>query len=279
MDNYYFSLDEDFEKIIKESLRGEKIKKLDFISTGWTNIVYEVKTEKETYFFRFPRDEFWSRTIIKDYEFSKYIKGKTSFNTCELELFYHKKRPYSRHRKIPGVALAEVMNKLDKKQVKEVSKSISQFMYELHNLEYTSEDIFKESKDISFNLRDYLKELLTTHVQKSFIKTWNKQVSSLKETNNSLVHGDLNSSNVLLNDKHEVIAFIDFGFGGFGDKYDDISRIIGRLPNTFKETIISSYDNLDSEKLNLDILNKKIYMWDNIDKSYIDYMRKIGIYK
>ena len=68
----YFSLDEDFEKIIKNSLPNMNIKNINPISTGWTNIVYEVETDNGNYFFRFPRDNFWIRTIVKDYQFSKY---------------------------------------------------------------------------------------------------------------------------------------------------------------------------------------------------------------
>ena len=66
---------EDFETIINNSLSGKEIKNIKLIPTGWTNIVYEVETNDGNYFFRFPRDEFWSRTIVKDYEFAKYIKN------------------------------------------------------------------------------------------------------------------------------------------------------------------------------------------------------------
>lgn len=69
MENKYFKQDEDFESIMNSTLDGEEIKDINFISTGWTNLVFEVDTDKNAYFFRFPRDEFWSRTIIKGYEF------------------------------------------------------------------------------------------------------------------------------------------------------------------------------------------------------------------
>ena len=73
MKKVFFSEEENFKSIIEEALPNEEIKKIIKISTGWTNIVYNVKTEKDEYFFRFPRDEFWSRTIVKDYEFAKFI--------------------------------------------------------------------------------------------------------------------------------------------------------------------------------------------------------------
>ena len=72
MNEPYFKIDEDFETIIHNSLTNLEIKKCKLITTGWTNIVYEVETNNGSYFFRFPRDEFWTRTIVKDYEFGKY---------------------------------------------------------------------------------------------------------------------------------------------------------------------------------------------------------------
>ena len=41
----FFTLDEDFNGIIKNALNGKEIKNINFISTGWTNIVYEVETD------------------------------------------------------------------------------------------------------------------------------------------------------------------------------------------------------------------------------------------
>ena len=72
MKDIFFKIHDDFENIIKKNtLKDREITKLSRITTGWTNIVYEVETDDGNYFFRFPRDEFWSRTIVKDCEFAK----------------------------------------------------------------------------------------------------------------------------------------------------------------------------------------------------------------
>ena len=47
----YFSLDEDFTKIIIKSLPNKDIIKIKPISTGWTNIVFEVTTSSRKLFF------------------------------------------------------------------------------------------------------------------------------------------------------------------------------------------------------------------------------------
>ena len=137
----YFSLDEDFSRIIKNSLSDKEIINIKPISTGWTNIVFEVSTTAGNYFFRFPRDNFWIRTIVKDYEFSKFINGKTDFNTVKLELHYDNGRPYSIHKKIEGIVLADVMNDLSNEQIKTVSKDISK--YEGDNGDYSFKVINK----------------------------------------------------------------------------------------------------------------------------------------
>lgn len=276
MKEVFFKPDEDFEKIIKNTLNNKKINNLQQITTGWTNIVYEVETDDGNYFFRFPRDEFWSRTIVKDCEFANYIYKKTEFNTSNLQLHYDNGRPFSVHKKIAGTPLAKKMDSLTDDEVKDVSGDIAKFMYELHNVNFEENEVFK-TNNIGLKLPDFLNELLTLHVSKDDRKFWNME--EIDDKCENLVHGDLNPSNVLLDENNNVTAIIDFGFGGFGDKYDDISRIIGRCPEKFKDNIVKSYENYSNEEINMNILDNKIEKWDNIDKGYINYMRSIGIYE
>ena len=100
----FFKLDEDFDAIIRNVIAEKNIINIDdiqMITTGWTNIVFKAYSKEGNFYFRFPRDDFWERTIVKDYEFCKYINGKTSFETCKLELHYDKERPFSVHKEIP----------------------------------------------------------------------------------------------------------------------------------------------------------------------------------
>ena len=103
-------------------------------------------------------------------------------------------------------------------------------------------------------------------------------VPNVKEETNCLVHGDLNSSNILLDENNHIAAIIDFGFAGYGNKYDDIARIIGRCPDTFRDKIVNSYEECSNINLSEQILNQNIETWNNIDNAYIDYMKTIGIY-
>lgn len=278
MSTQFFLIDEDFESIIKNVLQNQQIEEIKPITTGWTNIVYRVKTSEDNYYFRFPRDEFWERTIVKDHEFAQFILGKTSFNTVDLKLFYDKERPFSVHREIPGIPLAEKMNTMLEKDVNKVSKQIAKFMYELHNVK--EEDKIFSIDNIGLDLNDFIDELLKKHVSKNDMKFWknnNFKIFDRDLKTKCLVHGDLNSSNILLDDDNNVTAVIDFGFAGYGNKYFDIARIIGRCPKNFEKSIVNEYELLENKKINEEELNKNIDIWNNIDQGYINYMKSIKL--
>ena len=277
MEKKYFELNDDFETIIKNTLKDKNIKECKQISTGWTNIVYEAVTDEGNFFFRFPRDDFWSRTIVKDCALSNYNYGKTDFNTVKPSLYYDNGRPYSVHTKIEGIVLADKMNELKQEEVDNISAEIAKFMYQLHNVDLKQNKI-EEQKNSHLNLVDFLNELLVLHVSEEDRNFWNVKEFSKKE-NDCLVHGDLNSSNILLDNNNHVTAFIDFGFAGYGNKYFDIARIIGRCPEQFKDSIVKNYEKYENQKLDENILNNEIRIWTNIDNGYINYMRKIGIYE
>ena len=279
----FFTLDENFDKIIKENLKEiygvNEVYSVSLNATGWTNIVYKVTTDNGNYYCRFPRDYFWIKTIVKDYEFAKYIQGKTSFITCDLKLGNDNGRPFSIHKEIEGVALAEKMNNLNKEDIKKISSQIAKFMYELHNLEYEKDKIFTID-NIGLDLQDFMTELLEKHVSKEDQVFWKTNNFKMKPNDKEcLIHGDFNSSNVLLDENNNVRAIIDFGFGGYGSKYMDISRIIGRCPKGFKEEIVNAYQSFENQNLDIKTLDKNIDAWSSIDGGYINYMTKIGIYK
>ena len=172
--------------------------------------------------------------------------------------------------------LADKMNELTPDEISLVAQDISKFMYQLHHISFDSNKIF-DVKNIGVNLVDFINELLDVHVAKSNKVFWKYEDFSSKP-HNCLVHGDLNSSNVLLDSNNRVTAFIDFGFGGFGNEYFDIARIIGRCPESFKSDIIKSYESLANKSLDKNLLDSEIKIWTDIDNAYINYMKGVGIF-
>ena len=113
-----------------------------------------------------------------------------------------------------------------------------------------------------------------SHISSQNLKFWSEyNFKDTVENHRCLVHGDLNPSNILLDDDNNIAAIIDFGFGGFGNKYFDIARIIGRCPEKYKEKIIYSYAYFEGCSLEMDKINMNIETWTKIDMAYIDYMR------
>ncbi len=74
MKDIFFKEDENFEAIIREVLKDKDVKNMEQISTGWTNIVYEVETNDGNYFFRFPRDN--SSIFLVSSNFNLFTKSR-----------------------------------------------------------------------------------------------------------------------------------------------------------------------------------------------------------
>lgn len=266
MSEVFFKPTENFNKIIEKYFKQEEIKSIKQITTGWTNIVMEVVTIDNTYFFRFPRDDFWSKMIIKDCKFGSFIYGKTSFQTPQIKLCYDEGRPFSIHKKIEGICLNECIENLSNEAMTNIANDISKFICELGNI-----DIKELPEECNITLLDFLDELANTHFDD--INLWQYEYFESMHIDNCLVHGDLNPGNIILDKDYNVIGIIDFCFAGIGNPYADTSRIIGRSPTDFSKIMIEKYEEHSKEKVNNDTLERFIQVWNDIDKGYISYIR------
>jgi len=282
MVNNFFVIDENFENIIDKSLKDvmgvSLISSIKPIYTGWTNIVYRVTADNGNYYLRFPRDEFWIRTIVKDYQFASFINGKTSFQTVDLKLAYDNGRPFSIHKEFEGTSLAERLEKMNNEEISRISKELAKFMFEIHNVKFDKSEIFSID-NIGLELNDFITELLDKHVSNEDKEFWMSNNFEFSG-NRCLVHGDLNLSNVILDNNNHIAAVIDFGFSGFGNKYFDLASVLSRnYPPIFRDYIINSYEELEGASLDIAELDKNVDTWKKIDSGYMNYMIKIGIYE
>ncbi|MCL1839951.1 aminoglycoside phosphotransferase family protein [Candidatus Saccharibacteria bacterium] len=260
--NRFFTPQDPLEAIIQQTLKDHKVTNTKHIISGWTNIVIEVTTNKGTFFFRFPRNPFWSKMIVKDAKFCNYIEGKTSFYTPQMTLHYdERQRPFSVHTKIEGYALTDRIYHLSHTTITATAYSIAKFLKELQAI-----DLNTAPTEAKYPLSKFLKELDDRHYSTHL--TEDHKYIKKSESQPTLVHGDFNLGNVLLNDKDEVVGIIDFCFAGIGHPHMDTSRILSRPTHpVFEETILSQFDD------NQQILKMRD-IWRRIDAGYIAHMRR-----
>ena len=256
----YFTTSDALDKIINETLDDKKILELKHILTGWTNIVIEVTTDKGAYFFRFPRNPFWSRMIVKDAAVCNFVDGKTSYYTPQMKLCYDKKgRPFSVHEKIEGYTLGDRIYHLSHTALLGVAYDTAKFIKELSGI-----DLRGAPKEVQFPLSDFLYELDHEHYDKHI----DADHDFIKETElKKLVHGDLNLGNILLDKNDKVIGVIDFCFAGTGNPEMDIARMLSRpVPEGFEEAFLDCFDNLEN-------IDRMKVAWKNIDNGYAEHIR------
>ena len=259
MDNFFTTKDP-LDKIIVDTIPDKKVLKTQHILTGWTNIVIEVTTDRGSYFFRFPRNPFWSKMIVKDAKVCNFVDGKTSFYTPQMTLCYDNNgRPFSVHKKIEGYTLGDRIYHLSHTALTGVAYDVAKFIKEL-----SSVDLSKAPEEAKFPLSEFLQELDYEHYQKH-IDTDHAYIKATEES--KLVHGDLNLGNILLDSNDKVIGVIDFCFAGVGNPQMDTARMLSRpVPEEFEGLFLSQFDDTS------EVARMKT-AWKHIDAGYAEHIR------
>ena len=256
----FFTPNDDLDSIITKTLSDKKVEKTEHILTGWTNIVIEVTTDKGSYFFRFPRNPFWSRMIVKDAAVCNFVDGKTSYYTPQMKLCYDAKgRPFSVHEKIEGYTLGDRIYHLSHTALTGAAYDVAKFIKELSGI-----DLSGAPEEVKFPLSEFLHELDYEHYEKH-IDADHKYIKSTEK--DKLVHGDLNLGNILLDENDKVIGVIDFCFAGTGNPNMDVARIVSRpAPKEFEDEFLSHFENTDE-------ISRMKETWHHIDNGYAEHIR------
>ncbi len=259
MTNFFTPLDP-LDKIIEDTFPSKEILKTEHILTGWTNIVIEVTTSDGNYFFRFPRNPFWSKMIVKDAAVCNFVDGKTSFYTPQMELhFDEKNRPFSVHKKIEGYTLGDRIYHLSHTALTGAAYDVAKFIKELSGI-----DLRNAPEKVKYPLSDFLHELDYEHYAKH-IDNDHEYIKSTEEQ--KLVHGDLNLGNILLDENDKVIGVIDFCFAGTGNPQMDTARVLSRpVPQEFEKEFLAQFSD------NSEVARMKD-AWKNIDNGYAEHIR------
>ncbi len=256
----FFTTSDPLDKIIAETMPEKRIEKTEHILTGWTNIVIEVTTDKGAYFFRFPRNPFWSRMIVKDAKVCNFVEGKTSYYTPQMKLCYDADgRPFSVHKKIEGYTLGDRIYHLSHTAIAGVAYDTAKFIKELSGI-----DLRGAPKEVKFPLSEFLHELDYEHYDKH-LDADHKYIKATEGS--SLVHGDLNLGNILLDENDRVIGVIDFCFAGTGNPNMDVARMVSRpAPEEFEKEFLAYFENADE-------ISRMKTAWKHIDNGYAEHIR------
>lgn len=256
----FFTPSDPLDQIIAQTLSDHQIHQTKHILTGWTNIVIEVTTDRGAYFFRFPRNPFWSKMIVKDAAVCNFVDGKTSFYTPQMKLCYDsKRRPFSVHEKIEGYTLGDRIYHLSHTALIGTAYDVAKFIKELSSI-----NLKNAPAKVKYPLSDFLKELDYEHYE-SHIDQDHNYIKATETSN--LVHGDLNLGNILLDENDKMIGVIDFCFAGTGNPNMDVARMISRpAPTEFIKTLLSQFDNPTE-------ISRMKKAWQNIDNGYAEHIR------
>ena len=262
-----FTERENLNAIIKIELQDEIILNINKISTGWTNIVFDVETVNGNYIFRFPRNEFFSKQIEKDVVANNFLKQKLNLKTVDMKLCSNNNRHFSVHTKIEGTPLTNKINTLTQQEKDKITKEIAEFYYKLHSI-----NINTIPEKCKIRLSDFLIEL--AKVDDNYYDYGDLLELQKDEENNLVfVHGDLNIGNIILNENNEICAFIDFAFTGLSDIYCDLSRISCRVDGDFLSSILEHYEHFANMELDKTKIKNRNKMWKYVEEQYIVYMK------
>jgi aminoglycoside phosphotransferase (APT) family kinase protein len=258
--NKFFTVSDPLNDIIAETMPERQIEKTEHILTGWTNIVIEVTTDNGAYFFRFPRNPFWSKMIVKDAAVCNFVDGKTSYYTPQMKLCYDKNgRPFSVHKKIEGYTLGDRIYHLSHTALLGAAYDTAKFIKELSGI-----DLRGAPEEVKYPLSEFLHELDYEHYKKHIDE--DHEYIKATETD-KLVHGDLNLGNILLDENDKVIGVIDFCFAGTGNPQMDEARILSRpVPKEFEEAFLAQFSDIS----NIPRMKKA---WKHIDAGYAEHIR------
>ena len=263
----YFTNGDNFLAIIRQHVPQVLENSVSFIKTGWTNIVICASDGKDEYFFRFPRNSFFARMMLKDHSFCTFIKDKITFRVPELQLFYDNDRPFSMHKKIRGWSLSERLKFLSQQAVTNVAYDVVRLIKELDQV-----DPRRLPNACNMYVSKFLDELSTV----SGAPYDEDKMAPLRaeEAKPHTVHGDLNPGNILLDENDRVIGVIDFAFAGISGRYTDISRMLGRTTEKFKRPLLEAYRSLMHRSVDQKQAERIVRLWNHVEERYIAYIRK-----
>ncbi|MBQ4084291.1 MAG: aminoglycoside phosphotransferase family protein [Alphaproteobacteria bacterium] len=255
--------------LIRVSLKEvDNVKSIQTIQTGWTNITMDVEGETQNYIFRFPRNLFFAKMMIKDCLFCQFLKNKVSIAVPDMQLKLNNNRPFSVHPKIKGVSLLSEMDKITTAEQADIVNDLSVFLSQLHTIpvEYRPDEIEE-------TLGEFLDGLASVH-NGDYEFAYHDALREMEKNplNLRIVHGDFHPGNVLINEGR-VNGVIDFAFASVSDNHADLGRFLGRSNPLLAGALIEAYQYQTKTICDLRKIHEVAEVFKYVEYKYVQYMQ------
>lgn len=269
MYDFFLPNETELTSIIHETLKEyDAVKSVQVIQSGWTNITMDVHGEIQDYIFRFPRNLFFAKMMIKDCVFCQFLHNKVSLNIPDMKLNINNNRPFSMHKKIKGTSLLSQMDNLNSFELENIVSDLGVFLDELHTL-----PVDTMPKDIKETLGDFLDALAVVH-NGDYDFNYHNVLHDMEKTplNLRIVHGDFHPGNILI-ENGKVSGVIDFSFASVSDHHADLGRFMGRSNQFLGNALVKAYQNITNTTCDLKKVHDVANVFNYVEYKYVQYMQ------
>lgn len=232
-----------------------KVDDIKFIGGGSCR-VFEINSE---WIFRFSHAPEVDKSLINEYRLLRELPSPKELNIPDYSYFSRGTRgfshPFGGYRKIKGKAMEDSI--LESNELVSIAGELGYFLKWLHNIKLP---FFKEAEEKATemekrNLADFFKRIenksfkFLNSKQQSWIKNFYNDYLSNQDNFNYvpvIVHGDFDSSNVLVYD-NKITGIIDFEGAWMANPAVDFCVFLAEYGEIFLEKMLEKYGKNDSK--------------------------------
>lgn len=231
------------------------IETIELVGNGWDNTVFLVNS---TWIFRFPRREEAVELLLTENKALPLFANKLNVVIPKPEFFGEPSKdfcwPFSGYKHISGEA-AYLMN-LSRKERSELTKPLASFLKQLHHLTVDTQirSILKSDPIDKLNVKKIEKRLTeySLLVKDNSLAAYKSTISKISsscrglefERRECIVHGDLYSRHIILNENKQISGIIDWGDVMLDEPTIDLSLAHSFLPIEAHESFKLNYGNI-----------------------------------
>lgn len=250
--------------------KNECPEKIDVVQTGWTNITMNVSSKNGEYIFRFPRNHFFAKAMVKDCMACRFLADKVSSPIPQMSLQLDQNRPYSMHPKIKGEPLDKIMPTLTVSEKKFIAEELAEFLVQLQSIPLAEVPAIMKKP-----LNQFLIELAGVHqgdYDLSRHALWAKTEQGTIWP--CLSHGDFHPGNILIGPDKKVAGVIDFAFITMSDCHADLGRFVSRSDAYMSDALIQTYQKRSPHLCQFDKIQQMADLFHYVDHKYVQYMQR-----